>query len=368
MPPPESAATAGSPVHFTTAAYGSPQRAFQRYCELTADLCDVTMLGDVADFQVATTTWHLAGALLIENRTSALKYDRTSLHVGRGIDHFQVALYISGGAEFVQAEQVLHQRAGDVSIIDMAQPNQTRERPGKDGAATVLTCMLPRVLVSPVASGVIPLPPISVFGHDTAFGRLLGDFLLGLRRCSCDLTYGQSQASVQALVQLVLGGSGHSASVSAPTHRSKQALHGEVKRFIEKNLGSDSLGVESLCRRFAISRASLYRLFGSTSPASYIQQRRLQRAFAMLISPAFQSWRILDVALECQFAGDAAFIRAFRREFGLTPGDARELSASTISDAPLPRAHARDHPWPDAEAVNWVRQLTSAMPQPALLP
>lgn len=365
MPPSTPPPVASGPTHFSTAVYGSPQQAFQRFCELTADICDVTMLGDVADFQVATTTWHLAGALLLENRSSTLKYDRTSLHVGRGIDHFQVAMYLSGGAEFVQAEHVLHQRAGDVSIIDMAQPNQTRERPGTDGSAKVLTCMLPRVLVAPAASNTAPLPSLAVFGHDTPYGRLLGDYLLGLRRGGCDLTYGQSQATVQALAQLVLGSSGHGADAQAPLHRTKQALQSQVRQFIEQNLGSDSLDVEGLCRRFAVSRAGLYRLFGTTSPANYIQQRRLQRAFAMLISPAFRSWRILDVAVECQFAGDAAFIRAFRREFGLTPGDARELSASAVSGAP-PRGHANGHPWPDAEAVHWIKQLTSAMPQPAL--
>ncbi|WP_145980085.1 hypothetical protein [Ralstonia solanacearum] len=119
------------PVHFSTASYGCAEQAFQRYCELTADMCDISMIGHVSDFEVTTTTWHLAGALLLENRSSTLRYDRTPSHVARGIDHLQVAVYLSGGAQFAVTDQVLEQRPGDVSIIDMGQPSQTRELPGK---------------------------------------------------------------------------------------------------------------------------------------------------------------------------------------------------------------------------------------------
>ena len=59
---------------------------------------------------------------------------------------------------------------------------------------------------------------------------------------------------------------------------------------------------------------------------AYIQQRRLIRAFAVLCAPETRYRRILDVAVESGFASDATFVRAFRRQFGVTPGEVRALA------------------------------------------
>ncbi|MBB4570813.1 helix-turn-helix transcriptional regulator [Rhizobium leucaenae] len=194
---------------------------------------------------------------------------------------------------------------------------------------------------------------------------LIGEHMLALRRCATQLTQMERQAAAQSLTQLAAGGmEWHADSADVLPRLSQEALRTRIKRHIEENLGADSLDVANLCRRFALSRASLYRLFAPQSPASYIQQRRLHRAFAILVSPAFRPWRIIDVAIECQFSSDATFIRAFRREFGITPGEARERSLRS-ANAP-PDDHPAE-PRPDAESARWVAQLTGAMPQLSVL-
>jgi len=45
--------------------------------------------------------------------------------------------------------------------------------------------------------------------------------------------------------------------------------------------------------------------------------------FSRLMSPAHRSWRIVDFAADARFGSDATFIRAFRRQFGMTPGEVR---------------------------------------------
>jgi AraC-like DNA-binding protein len=145
------------------------------------------------------------------------------------------------------------------------------------------------------------------------------------------------------------------------------AVLGEIEHFkvisSSLHLGQASLGVDTLCDRFELSRAGLYRLFAPTSPAGYIQERRLHRAYAMLISPAFRAWRIIDIAVECRFSSDATFIRAFRRQFGITPGDVRELADRKVSDAPPGKTAPLAEP--DAESARWLKELTGAMPQVA---
>jgi AraC-like DNA-binding protein len=86
------------------------------------------------------------------------------------------------------------------------------------------------------------------------------------------------------------------------------------------------LSVAAICSYSGWSRATVYRLFEADGGLfSYIQQRRLQRALMELIFER-HGRRVLDIALENQFASEATFNRAFRRTFGLPPGEARTLA------------------------------------------
>jgi len=101
---------------------------------------------------------------------------------------------------------------------------------------------------------------------------------------------------------------------------------------IESHLLSPDLCVETLCARSGCSRATLYRLFeGEGGLVCYIQRRRLHRAFVELVSDAPRR-RILDIALDSHFASEATFNRAFRRMFGLPPGEARKNARRSSPD------------------------------------
>ena len=99
-----------------------------------------------------------------------------------------------------------------------------------------------------------------------------------------------------------------------------------IKQHIESHLHSPDLCVGTLCARSGRSRATLYRLFEAEGGlVCYIQRRRLQQAFVELVSAAPRR-RILDIALDSHFASEATFNRAFRRMFGLPPGEARRMA------------------------------------------
>jgi AraC-like DNA-binding protein len=348
------------PLRFSSSDFASPDLALERFRKLTEDICNVILLGETKDFYVSSTTQHLSGALLLEARSSALRYDRTSRHVARGIDHFQLVMYLGGGAEFVSSDRTYRQRAGDVSVIDMGQPSLTREMQADDGATSVVSFVLPRLLLAPLLSAADSGPMIRIIPREAPYAGMLSEYMLSLRRCALELTHRESQAAVQSLAQLVAGGCNRRwEDDRSPASASQETLRARIKTHIENNLGVASLGIEPLCREFALSRTGLYRLFAPQSPMSYIHQRRLHRAFAMLISPAFRTWRILDIALECQFASDATFIRAFRRQFDLSPSEARKLSKQKVLGAPP--GGGPSHPEPDAEASRWVSQLTGAV-------
>lgn len=348
------------PSRFSSRDFASPVEALARFRELTAPIADVTIPGEPADFHLDSVTYPLSGALLIESRTSGPRYDRTERHLAHGYDHLHVALYLQGGAEFIAQNRSYALGSGDIGLIDMARPSVTREILGEGGVCHVMSFLTPRPLLTPLLRLAPDGAAVRILRQETPYGAMLRDFLLAFRRSAARLTQGESQSAVQALAQLVAGGFAQPPSDGpAEAGVAHEDLRRRVQAYIEDNLSVATLGVGTLCAQFALSRTSLYRLFAPQTPVGYIQHRRLQRAFAMLISPAFRGWRVLDIALECHFSSDATFIRAFRREFGLSPGEARRLAGRPIPG--VPARSERPELQPDAAAVHWIARLTGSL-------
>ena len=126
-----------------------------------------------------------------------------------------------------------------------------------------------------------------------------------------------------------------------------------LKRLVECRLDSPELSVQFICARSGWSRATVYRLFESEGGlARYIRTRRLLRALRELVSVQQARQRIIDLAVAHQFSSEATFNRAFRRAFGIPPGKARDLAASSRSDRPLaPQPRRTDR----ANSIRWIK-------------
>lgn len=88
---------------------------------------------------------------------------------------------------------------------------------------------------------------------------------------------------------------------------------------IETDLGR-SLSVAALAERLGVSPFHLARAFASAtglSPRRYIRRRRLSLAAEQI---AASEERLLDVAIDAGYSSQEAFTRAFKSEFGVTPG------------------------------------------------
>lgn len=96
-----------------------------------------------------------------------------------------------------------------------------------------------------------------------------------------------------------------------------------------------------LCRSVGISRSGLYRLFeGVGGVTHYIQRQRLLGAFAAL-SDLNDTRTIAQISEAFGFPSASGFSRAFRREFDLSPGDARATAHSDHPCASVPAEAAR---------------------------
>jgi len=103
---------------------------------------------------------------------------------------------------------------------------------------------------------------------------------------------------------------------------------------IENDIRSD-INISVLSKKYGFSEGHLSRLFRfafKQSIASYIRSRRLAASLNDLLR---KKSNILEIAIEYGFEYEQTYIRAFKREFGMTPGDLRKTGQIIKIKPPL---------------------------------
>ena len=96
----------------------------------------------------------------------------------------------------------------------------------------------------------------------------------------------------------------------------------EVEEYIRNNLSCD-LTVSALCKRFFISKNSLYNLFSETfgtTVNNYVTARRLERARELILEGKSIGYAAEEVGIE----NYKYFSRLFKKSEGVSPTDYRK--------------------------------------------
>jgi len=110
-----------------------------------------------------------------------------------------------------------------------------------------------------------------------------------------------------------------------------------VRRVIRKHLRTPTFRPAILCRLVGMSRSNLYRLFEDIGGvARYIRRERLLEAHAVLSDPA-ATQSVSAIAEDLCFADASSFGRAFKREFGHSPGEVRSAARAGLALPVVPR-------------------------------
>ena len=97
----------------------------------------------------------------------------------------------------------------------------------------------------------------------------------------------------------------------------------------------DNINTSVLCKKYDISNSYLRSLFTysfNQSLAAYIRSRKLAASLSDILGT---NTSILEIAIECGFEYEQTFIRAFKHEFGITPGDLRKTGQIIKIKPPL---------------------------------
>ncbi len=95
---------------------------------------------------------------------------------------------------------------------------------------------------------------------------------------------------------------------------------GAIVAFIEQNILSRDLNPSSLAKRFAVSRATLYRIFRDYGGiANHIAVRRLDASYAALVQSRGVAGAVGTISQALGYYDPAHFTHRFKQHFGATP-------------------------------------------------
>jgi AraC-like DNA-binding protein len=321
--------------HFSTRHLPESEQ-FTAWRDLCAPIAEVYCSDDASrGFQAEQVAWDLGGIAFIQSKFSGIAFARTS-HTLRAdpVDHWFLAYAKSGAGRTVSADRVSVCEPGTLSLKSL-----TRQFEGIMSKTNSLYLFIPRDFCRDAASTLDAADNTSL---TAGLGHLLADYLLDLERRLPMLTVEELPGLLATTRTMVVACAVPTPDRLAEAQKPLEAtLLERARRLIQQNLHFPTLGADELCRELGVSRSRLYRLFEPMGGvAHYIRYRRLLDAHAALCN-ANDDRRITEIAAERGFFDAAEFSRAFKREFGYRPTDARSDPVHRLSRS-RPTAEMRE--------------------------
>jgi len=267
---------------------------------------------------------HAVGdATLSRCRSDAMRLRRTLTRISRDQPRghvFQFFLAGDPGVVRIGGRETTVRR-GDILALDFDQPVEM-ERPAYEAVGL----FVPRYLLAPLLLDADVHGRVA--GTREGAGALVAAWLAQYLRQLPQLTSAQARSALEAMLPLLCGcltDGGADAAATAGVGRA--GLLRQLLAAIDRHHGDPEFTPETLRGQFGLSRRQLYAAFAACEhgPATLIRRRRLAAACAELVQqPATP---IAQVAYGCGFASPSDFGRAFRREYGLSPGELRASAA-----------------------------------------
>ncbi|MFI1104532.1 helix-turn-helix domain-containing protein [Streptomyces melanogenes] len=207
------------------------------------------------------------------------------------------------------------------------------------GAVEAIVLQIPRTILPlrPDRVDRILAQPGSVHhGADGGTAKILADFLHSLQRhgprCGPDELLRLGSVALDLATACLTQRLGARARDEEPVRTTAEA-HAQVMlqrvlQFIDDNLDDRELTPQAIADRHNISLRGLYTLFRDQpmSVAELIRRRRLARCHAELARPELSHRTVEAIAAHWGFTSATVFGRAFRKVYGLTPGEHRAAS------------------------------------------
>jgi AraC-like DNA-binding protein len=267
---------------------------------------------------------YLVGDLWFANaRFPAARYIRSPNRVRRdNVDILVITAFVSGKSRGVVNGDSVEREQHYLQILDFS-----REQFFEMSAIDCCTMLLRR---QEIADRLGDLRQLGNFELEGRNARILHDHIQLLGTRSPELQQSSVAEMERATYDLVAACLRPSrALIEQARPALEAAMLSRARQYIAQRLAEATLSPERICRDIGISRRSLYRLFEPLGGVSrYIQDCRVERIYELLqTEPDANS--IADIAARHGFENKEVFWRAFKRRFGVTPGDVRQRGTKT---------------------------------------
>lgn len=337
------------PLRFSTRDL-DPADQFAAWQAYLAPLMDVRLPDasmEEAGFPADHTAWNLGDMLLVQQSTPPHSYMRSAAKIrSNSIDHWHIALLRTGQAWTEVDGHVAKGEPGKVELRSLGHPFR-----GRTTQSQSLSLYLPRELFSDMSATSEIKNNVILSG---TYAQLLIDYLDSFEVRLSSMAATDLPQVVQTICNMILTCALSSAEYFGPVDRQGGLTPMErARRYVQRNLGSIDLTPDTLCRELGISRTRLYHLFEPSGGVHhYIQKRRLLSAHAAL-SNSTNRQQVVEIALAVGFTSAAHFSRAFSKEFGYSPREARNVAAPRYFGHAAPATLLEEA----RSFENWVKAL-----------
>lgn len=294
-----------------------------------------------AAFQAKLRRHELAGASLVCTVTGACVEQSPPGHSSFD-DEFCLGLQLnlSGRVQLQQWDTPICE--GDMFLwrTDQRQDYEVLERTHS------VSLMIPWQLMREHLPGRKQPPAACRIDSHTGVGSLLSQHLMGLAK---EIGAVPPSAHV-ALCRTVIGllDIALPESESATRFTAMAALRERVLAYIAQHFQEDDLSPARIAAAHGISLRYLHALFaqGDTTVVGHILESRLQACWRTLVDPVCRHLQVSAIAFHWGFNSTSHFCRAFKQRFGVSPSDARGMTAhgsaiGPVESAGLSLAHAK---------------------------
>jgi AraC-like DNA-binding protein len=309
----------------------SPHERFDHWCEVRArGLFGVTIeleRGRRPDFQGRFSAAEIGGATFAEMRASPYRITRTWADINRlPGNSLYIAHQIRGaGSLHTSGEQVHTVVNGSMVVSHSDMP--WGGVPHRDDAFHFRALKIPLEGNELLAMGARRLMPQPLAKQSRIAALIEASFetIAGRELASAD-----AEVAVRHIAQLALLARGRVAS-GAPESREalRHGYHHAARHLIAQHLSNPELSPALVGTMLHISQRQVHLLFEPTglSFSRTVLAMRLDEARRQLVNMPLRP--VADIAHACGFDSLATFYRTFRRAYGMTPGDVRQIPAST---------------------------------------
>jgi len=299
---------------------------FETWQQSIGVLFDVSLDKNQSDrsFDASLTTFNLNSLLIAHCVSRKQAFERSALKVSHdALDHYLIQIFLRGQVNYDNHGKQLIARPGDVWVNDL-----TTDYSSYISDYENLTLVVPRDLISKNLLHPDSQGQRVIQGHQP-LARLFKQMMFGLYEMAPQMTLQEGSLSISPLLRMTEGLlNSHQNSLPEDCDRMTidQAMLTGLKRFIHANLQNPSLNPDYIVQHMGVSRSGLYRLFEPFGGvAAYIRNYRLKKTVRELVDPTMKTKRIYEIAHAWGFTREGDFSRAFRRAYGLTPKEVRNL-------------------------------------------